>query len=52
MRIIIDSREQQPYQFTRYPDVTVEVATLIHAPFHAPESTETARGEDTDPMKT
>ena len=29
MRIVIDGREQAPYQFTRYPDVTVETATLF-----------------------
>ncbi|MDL2266995.1 ERCC4 domain-containing protein [Desulfovibrio sp. OttesenSCG-928-G15] len=29
MKIIIDSREQAPYQFSRYPDVTVQAATLV-----------------------
>ena len=28
MIILYDTREQQPYQFTRYPDVAVEPATL------------------------
>lgn len=28
MKVIIDTREQTPYQFTRYPDVIVEPGTL------------------------